>query len=103
MIDKEDYNKARKFTQKETTIKASYKDADEIIPYDPENPTNKPIGYVRVTYKAEEGLNLKESKAYYVNPKAGKTLGELEKPEVEAKTGYTFANWDKEDTTAIDK
>ena len=105
MIDKEEYNKEakRKFTQAETTIKASYKDADEIIPYDPENPTNKPIGYVRVTYKAEEGLSLKEAKAYYVNPEAGKTLGQLEKPEVEAKVGYTFDKWDKDDKTVIDK
>ena len=99
----------KKFTEA-TTITATYEEAKNIIPYDPKEPTTRPEGYVRVTFKAEKGLNLTEQKAYYVKKNAKDaqgqaiTLGnvELVKPSYEAQTGYTFDKWDKEDTTKIE-
>ena len=53
-IDDEAYNPqtAKQFKEK-TTVKATYKEADNIIPYDPNEPITKPDGYVRVTFAAD--------------------------------------------------
>ena len=90
-----------------TTIKGSFKKLDDIIKSKEANGTinAKPDGYVTVQYlKGEHGV-LDGQTTFYVNPKAGKTLNDL-KPlnitVVPAPT-YKFANWDKPDTTAIDK
>ena len=95
-------NEAQKFEQA-TTITATYTEAENIIPYDPKEPTTRPEGYVRVTFAAEEGLTLSNVQAYYVKKDANITLGnaKLVKPEKTAKTGYMFTGWDKDDTTPI--
>ena len=94
----------KKFTQ-DTTITATYGETENIIPYDPSvpDPMPRPEGYVRVTFAADKGLSLTESKAYYVKKNAGITLGneELKKPGYEVETGYKFVGWDKEDTLEI--
>ncbi|MBS4872469.1 MAG: S-layer homology domain-containing protein [Peptoniphilus sp. oral taxon 375] len=92
----------KKFT-KNTIITATYTESDNIIPYDPKEPTTRPEGYVRVTFEADPGLKLTEQKAYYVKKNAGITLGnaELAKPKYEAQTGYKFDKWDKEDDLEI--
>ena len=104
----------KQFTEKLTTITATYTEAENIIPYDPTNFNDpkivRPDGYVRVTFEAKEGLKLTESKAYYVKKNAKDaqgnpiTLGnvELVKPGYEAQTGYKFDKWDKEDTLVIE-
>ncbi|UEA69562.1 cell wall-binding repeat-containing protein [Finegoldia magna] len=86
------------------TFVASYADYKNIIPYDPKDPMARPDGYVKVTFKAENGLNLTEEKAYYVKKNAGIKLGnaELVKPAYEAQTGYKFDKWDKEDSLVIE-
>ncbi|WP_055078833.1 cell wall-binding repeat-containing protein [Lagierella massiliensis] len=91
-----------KFTE-ETVITAEYDDVKNIIPYNPEEPVERPDGYVRVSFVAEEGLTLSNVKYYYVKANAGVKLGstELDKPDVEAKTGYEFTNWDKDDELEI--
>ncbi len=95
----------KKFTQ-DTTITATYEETENIIPYDPSvpDPMVRPDGYVRVTFAADKGLSLTESKAYYVKKNAGITLGnaELAKPAYEAQTGYKFDKWDKEDKLVIE-
>lgn len=51
----------------------------------------KPDGYVTVTFvKGENGKSITGQTVYYVNPSAGKTLGdaEIKKPTVVADTGY---------------
>ena len=97
---------AQKFTEATTVITATYEETENIIPYDPSVPDPKvrPEGYVRVTFAAEKGLELTESKAYYVKANAGITLGnaELKKPGYEAQTGYKFKEWDKEDSLVIE-
>ena len=86
-----------------TTITATYTEAKSIIPYDPNEPITKPDGYVRVTFAAEKGLKLTESKAYYVKKNAGIKLGnaELVKPNYTEDTGYKFKEWDPKDDTII--
>ena len=92
----------KKFTEN-TTITATYEETPSIIPYDPTDPITKPEGYVRVSFEAEEGINLSNVKDYYVKKNANITLGnsELVKPTTEAMTGYEFKEWNKKDSFVI--
>ena len=101
--DKYDPTVAKQFTEKETIITATYIDSDNIIPFDPnaDNPKVRPEGYVKVTFEADLGLKLSDSKAYYVKKNAGITLGILTKPKYQEASGYKFDKWDKEDTLEI--
>ena len=84
------------------TAVAQWTKDENIIPYDPSDPITRPDDtYVRVTFEADDGLKLTESKAYYVKKDANITLAELEKPAYDEKTGYKFNKWDKEDTLTI--
>ena len=84
------------------TAVAQWINDKNIIPYDPSDPITRPDNtYVRVTFEADNGLKLTESKAYYVKKDAKITLAELTKPAYEEKTGYKFKEWDKEDALAI--
>ena len=84
------------------TAVAQWTKDENIIPYDPSDPITRPDDtYVRVTFEADDGLKLTESKAYYVKKDAKITLAELAKPAYEEKTGYKFKEWDKEDTLTI--
>ena len=89
------------FTEAVTTITANYKQADNIIPYDPEEPKERPEGYVRVKFDADPGLKLTEQKAYYVKKNSGVKLSDLAHPKVDPKTGYKFDKWNPADTTEI--
>ncbi|EGS33701.1 hypothetical protein HMPREF9489_1017 [Finegoldia magna SY403409CC001050417] len=90
--------------EKARTATAQWTDDKNIIPYNPKEPITRPDGYVRVTFEAENGLKLTESKAYYVKKNAGIKLGnaELAKPAYDAQTGYKFDKWDKEDKLVIE-
>ena len=89
----------------DTTAYAQWGDDKKIIEYNPDdNPTTRPDDtYVRVTFAVEDGLKLKEQKAYYVKKDAGIKLGDtnLVKPGYTVETGYKFDKWDKEDTLEI--
>ena len=94
--------------EKETTITANYTEATNIIPYNPDEPKERPDGYVRVKFEAEEGLTLSNVKYYYVKQNSGVKLSDLKNdttnygyPTVNEKTGYKFEKWDKDDTTEI--
>ena len=91
------------FTEQETTITATYTESDSIIPFDPkaENPMKRPDGYVRVTFDADLGLKLTESKAFYVKKNANVKLSQLGKPNYDQAKGYAFDGWDKADNTVI--
>ena len=86
-----------------TTAYAQWDNDENIIEYNPvDNPTTKPDDtYVRVRFAVEDGLKLKEQKAYYVKKDAHITLDQLNKPTYDVKTGYKFEKWDKEDTLEI--
>ena len=95
------------YKDKLTTIKGSFKKLDDIIKSKEANGTinAKPDGYVTVQYlKGEHGV-LDGQTTFYVNPKAGKTLNDLKPLNITVVPSPTwkFANWDKPDTTAIDK
>ena len=91
--------------KEDTKAYAQWTNDQNIIQYDPvHNPTTRPDDtYVRVTFAVEDGLKLKEQKAYYVKKDAHITLGnaELAKPKYSEDTGYKFDKWDKEDTLVI--
>ena len=95
-----------------TTITATYTESDNIIPFDPTNLDDpkvvRPEGYVKITFEAEKGLKLTESKAYYVKANANITLKDIKDdaakgyPAYEVQTGYKFDKWDKEDSLVIE-
>lgn len=92
------------FTDKNgTTITATYNESENIKPFDPKDkdPMVRPEGYVRVTFDADLGLKLTESKAYYVKKNAGVKLSQLTKPTYDKAKGYDFDKWDKDDTFEI--
>ncbi|EGS31645.1 hypothetical protein HMPREF9130_1052 [Peptoniphilus sp. oral taxon 375 str. F0436] len=98
---------AKKF-KTPTTITATYTEAKDIIPYNPQEPITRPDGYVRVTFEAEKGLELTQNKAYYVKKNAGITLKTIKDdttnygyPTYKEETGYKFKEWDKKDTPEI--
>ena len=90
------------FREPETTITANYKQADNIIPYDPEEPKERPKDYVRVKFEADEGLTLSNVQYYYVKKNSGVKLSDLTHPTYEESTGYKFDKWDKEDSLVIE-
>ena len=96
----------------DTTVTASYTDSENIIPFDPkaEPPKARPEGYVKVTFDAQVGLKLRESKAYYVKkgakdsegkPLTLKAIKDAGYPTYDSANGYQFSKWDKADTTVI--
>ena len=103
----------KQFTEN-TKVTANYKEAPNIIPYDPKEPITRPDGYVRITFEVETGLKLTESKAYYVKKNAKDAAGlaltlkaikddttNYGYPGYSTETGYTFDKWNPADTTEI--
>ncbi|WP_159427964.1 S-layer homology domain-containing protein [Peptococcus niger] len=88
------------FTE-DTTITAQYDSFGDIIPQEKTDGSDKPDGYVTVTFNKGANGSLEGQTVYYVNPTAGKTLADVIHPTIKPATGFTSAGWDKEDTTAI--
>ncbi|CAC9923798.1 hypothetical protein PEPNEM18_00190 [Aedoeadaptatus nemausensis] len=88
-----------KVITKATNFKATAGELPDII----ENPTDPtPEGYVRVTFKAGEGVeDFKDAKTYDV--KEGIALTEDKYPTAEAKVGYKDPKWDVAPGTPITK
>lgn len=88
-----------KVINKNTTFKATASKLPDII----ENPTKPtPEGYVRVTFKAGEGVeDFKDAKTYDV--KEGTALTKEQYPTAKAKVGYKDPKWDVAPGTAITK
>ena len=101
-------NEARKFTA-DTTITATYDEAQNIIDYNPKEPITRPEGYIRISFEADNGITLTESKAYYVKKNAKDEQGnsiklansELFKPKYKLDLGYKFIGWNPDDNTLI--
>ncbi|MDO5696109.1 MAG: Ig-like domain-containing protein [Eubacteriales bacterium] len=92
---------------KDMTVTALYTADDIIGPVDPDNPDptdpEKPETHVTVIFEAGEHGTIIGKRAYYVNPKAGKTIGDLVKPALNVDDGYEHTGWDTDDATVIDK
>lgn len=99
----QDTSTAKKYT-KDTIVKGNFKKLDDIIPGTNDKGENnpKPEGYVNLTFDKGEHGTLDGKTVYYVNPKAGKTVGDIKKPSVTADTGHKFKGWDTKDTTPIE-
>ena len=95
--------------EKDTEIIAKYslkaweqeKPEKNIIPNDPENPQEKPEGYVSVKFTSDEGLTLSGIQEYFVKKNLGITLKDIKWAKAEEKLGYTFDKWDQEETLEI--
>ena len=80
------------------TVIAQYKEIDDVIPKTKNDETEKPEGYITVTFSAEENGKLTGQAVYYVNPNKAHVLKD-KAPKVTPNTGFDFAGWD----TQIDK
>ena len=100
--DQDTVTTAKKYTE-DTTVTGKFRKLDDIIPSTDKNgkPNAKPEGYVTVTFDKGANGNLTGQTAYYVNPKAGKTLANITKPKVSPETGYNVDGWDKKDSQPI--
>lgn len=73
-------------------ITARYHRLSGIIPVeDPENPPEKPAGYMEVSFTPGAHGSLTGTTVFYVNPKLGIRLGELTQPLIDPDTGYKEA------------
>ena len=106
------WEKGKKITgkfAKDTEIKAKYslkaweqeKPEKNIIPNDPDNPQEKPEGYVSVKFTSDDGLTLSGIQEYFVKKNLGITLKDITWAKAEEKLGYTFDKWDQEETLEI--
>ena len=89
----------------DTTVKGEFKKLNDIIPSNnPDGTVNaKPEGYVIVNFlKGDHGV-LDGRTTFYVNPKAGKKLKDLDISGITVvpMPTYKFSNWDKPMETAI--
>lgn len=95
--------------EKDTEIKAKYslkawqqeKPEKNIIPNDPDNPQEKPEGYVSVKFTSDDGLTLSGIQEYFVKKNLGITLKDIKWAKAEEKVGYKFDKWDKEEDLEI--
>ena len=95
--------------EKDTEIIAKYslkawqqeKPEKNIIPNDPDNPQEKPKGYVSVKFTSDDGLTLSGIQEYFVKKNLGITLKDITWAKAEEKVGYKFDKWDKEEDLEI--
>ena len=94
----------KKIYQANTTIYGSFTRLKDIIPATNDDGTTnlQPEDYVAVLFiEGEHAQKLEGQVLYYVNPKAGKTIGDLKQPKITPDTGWNYKGWDKADTTEI--
>ena len=74
---------------------------NDIVPQPGDDKPNVPDNFVLVEFKAGDHGTLEGTTKYWVNPDAGKTLENIDKPTVTPEGNWTHTGWDKADTTAI--
>ena len=75
------------------TVTARYNPIDDVIPKTKDDESEKPDGYVTVTFNTTDvGGNV--TKVVFVNPKKAVVLSGFEPKGFEVKKGYEFARWD---------
>lgn len=95
--------------EKDTEIIAKYslkawqqeKPEKNVIPNDPNNPQEKPEGYVSVKFTSDDGLTLSGIQEYFVKKNLQITLKDIKWAKAEEKVGYKFDKWDKEEDLEI--
>ena len=74
------------------TITALYNKLGDVIPQEKTDGSDKPEGYVTVTFDKGDHGNLEGQTVYYVNPNKEVTVPA---PKVNPSVGYKFNNWDQ--------
>ena len=88
----------QKFTAEITTITAKYDPLKDIIPQEKTDGSDKPLGYITVTFKADANGSLAGNTVYYVNSEKIVDLTDTAKNITKnPNTGYTAegGTWDK--------
>ena len=76
------------------TVTAKYDPIDDVIPKTKDDNSEKPDGYITVTFvKGDHGKELTGQAVYYVNPNKAVVLKD-KAPTPVPNTGYEFARWD---------
>ena len=91
------------YTEKITTITASFNPIDSVIPKTKTDDSEKPDGYVTVNFeiKGEGGQIVDgETFTYFVNPEKDVTINP---PATKAEIGYEFDKWDQDTVTKAKK
>ena len=73
-------------------ITALYNELGDVIPQEKQDGSDKPAGYLTVTFVKGDYGELTGKKVYYVKPKTQVTVPA---PTVKANVGYEFEKWDK--------
>ncbi|WP_297393397.1 InlB B-repeat-containing protein, partial [uncultured Peptoniphilus sp.] len=93
-------NKAIQYKDKDV-IKAKYNEKGDVIPQENPDGSDKPAGYLTVTFDKGANGELSGKTVYYVKPNKEVTVPA---PDVKPNVGYEFNKWDKELTqTFTDK
>lgn len=85
-------DKAIQYKDKDV-IKAKYNVKGDVIPQEKADGSDKPEGYLTVTFVKGDHGELSGKTVYYVNPNKEVTVPA---PTVKANNGYVFEKWDKE-------
>ena len=73
----------------------------DIVPQPGNDKPDVPDNFVLVEFLPGDHGTLTGTTKYWVNPEAGKTLADVDKPTVSPEGNWTHTGWDKEETTAI--
>ena len=82
------------------TVTAQYGQLEDVIPKTKDDDSEKPEGYITVTFSAEKNGKLTGTSVYYVNPNKAVVLKD-KAPKVTPNTGFDFAGWDTQIERAI--
>ena len=82
------------------TVIAQYKELADVIPKTKDDESEKPDGYITVTFVKGANGELEGNTIFYVNPNKAVVL-EDKAPNIKPNTGYTSAGWDTSINKAI--
>ena len=82
------------------TVTAKYKEIDDVIPKTKEDESEKPEGYITVTFDKGDNGKLEGNTTFFVNPNKAVVL-EDKAPTIKPNAGFTSAGWDTSINRAI--
>ncbi|WP_237036827.1 cell wall-binding repeat-containing protein [Mediannikoviicoccus vaginalis] len=83
---------SKKYTE-DATYTITFKALDDVIPQEKTDGSDRPEGYITVTFDKGEHGTLEGNTVFYLNP--NKAVALIDKaPNVKADVGYKFADWD---------
>ena len=85
---------------KDETVTAKYASIDDVIPKTKDDESEKPEGYITVTFEKGAHGELEGNTVFYINPNKAVVL-EGKAPTIKPNTGYTSAGWDTSINKAI--